>query len=54
MAFLLLPALFTLLLVTYLAYLYFYKKDSVKFRSVLYPGLFFLAAWALVYFFVFR
>lgn len=54
MAFIVLPVVLTVLLVLYLAYLYFYRKDLATFKSVLYPGLVFVALWIILYAFVFK
>lgn len=54
MAYMLLPALFAVFFAAYLAYLFLWKKDSATLKSVLYPGLFFIAVWALLYYFVLK
>jgi hypothetical protein len=47
-----LSVLFIALLVIYLVYLYFVKKDEKLFFSVLYPGIFFVSVWLLIYYFL--
>lgn len=44
---------FTILLVFYILYLFLIKKDAQKAKSVLYPGLFFIAIWVVLYFLFF-
>jgi hypothetical protein len=39
------------LFIAYVLYLLLIKKDSKAFRMVLFPGLFFTAIWAVIYFF---
>lgn len=36
--------------IVYLLYLLLIKKDLKKFRTVLYPGLFFIIIWAVIYY----
>lgn len=50
----LLPSLLTVVFAAYLAYLFLWKKDSATVKAVLYPGLFFVAVWALLYYFVLK
>lgn len=45
---------FTVLLVFYILYLFLIKKDSQKAKSVLYPGLFFIVIWVVLYFLFLR
>ncbi len=45
---------FTVLFVLYLLYLLLIKKDVQKARSVLFPGLFFIAIWVILYLLVLR
>ncbi|MCQ4035300.1 hypothetical protein NOV28_05830 [Kaistella montana] len=54
MSFVMLPAILTVVLVVYLIYLYFWKKDAATFKAVLYPGLFFVLAWVILYWFIFK
>ncbi len=54
MAYMILPALLTVAYIGYLVYLFFWKRDVMKFRAVLYPGLVFISMWALLYYFVLR
>lgn len=54
MAYMILPALLTVVYIAYLFYLFFWKRDVMKFRAVLYPGLVFISIWAWLYYFVFR
>ena len=37
-----------------LLYLLIFKKDMKKFRMVLFPGLFFIAIWAAIYFYLLK
>lgn len=54
MAYMILPALLTVVYIAYLVYLFFWKRNLMKFREVLYPGLGFISMWVLLYYFVFR
>jgi FtsH-binding integral membrane protein len=36
--------------IVYVLYLLLIKKDLKKLKTVLYPGLFFIAIWAVIYF----
>lgn len=54
MAYMLLPALLAGVFAGYLAYLFFWKKDPATLKAVLYPGLFFVSIWALLYYFVLK
>lgn len=36
--------------IAYVLYLLLFKKDLKKFKAVLYPGLFFIAIWAVIYY----
>lgn len=38
----------------YIAYLLFVKKDIKKFKTVFYPGMFFIALWAIIYYYWLR
>lgn len=38
----------------YIIYLLLIKKDIKMFKTVLYPGLFFIAIWAVIYSFLLR
>lgn len=40
------------IIIVYILYLLLIKKDTKKFRSILYPGLFFIAIWAVIYYFL--
>jgi hypothetical protein len=40
------------LFIAYILYLLLIKKDLKKFKTVLYPGLFFIAIWAIIYYFL--
>lgn len=40
--------------IIYVAYLAFVKKDLQKLKSVLLPGLFFIAMWAMIYYFLLK
>jgi membrane protein CcdC involved in cytochrome C biogenesis len=52
MRFSFLPLAFTLLLIGYILYRLVVKKDlKSKMRTVVLPGLFFIAVWVLIYYF---
>ncbi len=40
--------------IVYILYLLIIKKDIKKLKSVLYPGLFFIVIWAVIYFFLLK
>jgi len=40
--------------IVYAAFLLFIKKDMKKFKAFLYPGLFFFAIWAVIYYFLMK
>jgi hypothetical protein len=40
--------------IAYILYLLFIKKDVNKLKAVLYPGLFFIAIWVVIYYFLLR
>lgn len=40
--------------IVYVLYLLLVKKDIIKIKSILYPGLFFVAIWAVIYFFLLK
>ncbi len=40
--------------IVYVLYLLLIKKDMKKLKAVLYPGLFFVAIWALIYYFLLK
>ena len=40
--------------IVYILYLLFIKKDMKKLKIALYPGLFFIAVWAVVYYFLLK
>ena len=40
--------------IVYVLYLLIIKKDIKKLKTVLYPGLFFIAIWAVIYYFLLR
>lgn len=40
--------------IVYVLYLLLVKKDIKKMKSILHPGLFFVAIWAVIYFFLLK
>lgn len=40
--------------IVYVLYLLIFKKDIKKINSILYPGLFFVAIWGVIYFFLLK
>jgi hypothetical protein len=40
--------------IVYVLYLLIVKKDIKKINSILYPGLFFVAIWGVIYFFLLK
>jgi len=51
---LLIPFILIILFVFYIAYLLFVKRELGKhLHSVVYPGLFFILVWGLIYYFLF-
>jgi len=48
------PLVLIAVFIFYVFYLVIIKKDSKKTKSVLYPGLFFIAIWAIVFFLILR
>lgn len=50
MRYLFIPIGLTALLLIYAFYLLVIKKDTKKFKTVLYPGLIFIAVWAVMYY----
>lgn len=52
MRYLYIPIAMIVVLVCYLVYLVFVKKDMKKFKSSLTIGLFFIAVWAIVYYLI--
>lgn len=40
--------------IIYVVYLAFVKKDLGKLKSAIFPGLFFLAIWAIIYYFLLK
>ena len=38
----------------YILYLVFIRKDWKKAQTLLYPGIFFIAVWAVIYYFMLR
>lgn len=48
------PILLIALFVVYVLYLALSKKDARTIKRVLYPGLFFISVWIVIYFFVLK
>lgn len=47
------PLLMTVLFIVYVLYLAFFKKElKQQLTGVLYPGLFFLVVWSILYYFI--
>lgn len=40
--------------ILYILYLFVFKKDIQKVKTILYPGLFFIAVWAIIYYFLLK
>ncbi len=40
--------------IVYVLYLLFFKKDMKRLKAVLYPGLFFIAIWVVIYYFILK
>lgn len=40
--------------IVYVLYLLLIKKDIKKLKSILYPGLFFIAIWVVIYYFLLK
>lgn len=40
--------------IVYVLYLLLIKKDMKKLKSILYPGLFFIAIWFVIYYFLLK
>lgn len=40
--------------IVYVLYLLFFKKDMKRLKTVLYPGLFFIAIWVVIYYFILK
>ncbi len=40
--------------IVYVLYLLLFKKDLKRFTAVLYPGLFFIAIWTIIYYFLLK
>lgn len=43
-----------ILFILYVLYLLLIKKDTKRLKIVLYPGLFFIAVWVIVYYFLLK
>ncbi len=48
------PFFLILVFVAVLVYFSFIKKDPKKTKAILYPGLFFIGIWAVMYYFLFQ
>jgi hypothetical protein len=54
MTYLFIPIGLIAIYIVYLLYLLLVKKDIKKINSILYPGLFFIAIWVFIYFFLLK
>lgn len=48
------PLVFIALFLVYIVYLILSKKDVKTIQKVLYPGLFFIAVWAVIFFLILK
>jgi FtsH-binding integral membrane protein len=48
------PLVMIAVFVIYLLYLIVTKKESKQIKNVLYPGLFFIAVWGIIYFVIWK
>lgn len=48
------PAGLIAVFIIYVLYLLLIKKDTRKFKAVLYPGVFFIAVWGVIYYFLLK
>lgn len=48
------PLVLIALFIVYILYLVISKKDAATIKKVAYPGLFFMAVWVVIFFFVLR
>jgi hypothetical protein len=48
------PLILIPIFIGYVLYLLLVKKDTKKFRSVIVPGLFFIALWVVIYYFLLK
>ncbi len=54
MAYLSVPVFLIAILAGYVLYLLIIKKDTKKAKSILAPGLFFVAIWVVIYYFILK
>lgn len=54
MAYSFIPIGLITLFIAYVLYLLLIKKDRKKLKTVLYPGLFFIAVWGVIYYFLLK
>lgn len=48
------PIIVIALFVIYALYILLIKKDSKRFKAVFYPGVFFIAIWIVIYYFLLK
>ncbi len=48
------PIVLIAIFLAYILYLFPFKKDAKKAKAVLYPGLFFIAIWIGIYYFLLK
>jgi len=54
MSYILIPFGLIAVFVVYVLYLLMIKKDMIKFKAVVIPGLFFIVVWLALYYFMLR
>lgn len=54
MTYSIIPIVLIAVFIVYVLYLFIIKKDIKKLKTVLYPGLFFIAVWAVIYYFLLK
>lgn len=54
MTYAIIPIVLIAVFIVYVLYLFIIKKDIKKLKTVLYPGLFFIAVWAVIYYFLLK
>ena len=54
MSYILIPFGLIAVFVVYVLYLLMIKKDMIKFKAVVIPGLFFIVVWLVLYYFMLR
>lgn len=54
MTYSIIPIVLIAVFIVYVLYLFIIKKGIKKLKTVLYPGLFFIAVWAVIYYFLLK